>query len=127
MGSARATVPVIDFAGFAAGGAPRSRIAREIGEACRAHGFFYVVGHGVDATLTRRLETLSRAFFAQDLRTKLRIAMIHGGRAWRGYFPVGAELTSGVPDRKEGLYLGTELSADHPLVRAGTPMHVANL
>ena len=28
--------------------------------------------------------------------------MERGGRAWRGYFPVGAELTSGQPDLKEG-------------------------
>jgi len=49
------------------------------------------------------------------------------GRAWRGYFAVGDELTSGVPDRKEGLYLGTELPPQHPLVRAGTPVHGPNL
>jgi isopenicillin N synthase-like dioxygenase len=40
---------------------------------------------------------------------------------------VGGELTSGVPDRKEGLYFGTELPADHPRVRVGTPLHGANL
>ena len=28
--------------------------------------------------------------------------MTHGGRAWRGWFPVGGELTSGAPDMKEG-------------------------
>ena len=50
-----------------------------------------------------------------------------GGRAWRGYFPVGGELTSGRPDLKEGLYFGAELDDDHPLVRAGTPMHGRNL
>ncbi len=36
--------------------------------------------------------------------------MSRGGRAWRGYFPVGGELTSGRPDLKEGLYFGEELS-----------------
>ena len=35
--------------------------------------------------------------------------MAKGGRAWRGYFPVGGELTSGKPDRKQGLYFGEEL------------------
>jgi isopenicillin N synthase-like dioxygenase len=40
---------------------------------------------------------------------------------------VGDELTSGRPDQKEGLYFGAELAADHPLVRAGTPMHGPNL
>jgi isopenicillin N synthase-like dioxygenase len=53
--------------------------------------------------------------------------MEHGGRAWRGYFPVGGELTSGRPDLKEGLYFGAELGPEHPLVRAGTPLHGANL
>ena len=53
--------------------------------------------------------------------------MERGGRAWRGYFPVGAELTSGRPDRKEGLYFGAELPADDPRVLAGIPLHGANL
>ncbi|MEX2206254.1 MAG: 2-oxoglutarate and iron-dependent oxygenase domain-containing protein [Myxococcota bacterium] len=122
-----AIVPVIDVAPLAGDLRERRRVARRIGDACRAHGFFYVTGHGVDEALTRRLETLSRAFFARDLDSKRRIAMAHGGRAWRGYFAVGDELTSGVPDRKEGLYLGTELPPEHPLVRARTPMHGANL
>jgi isopenicillin N synthase-like dioxygenase len=41
-----------------------------------------------------------------------------GGRAWRGWFPLGGELTSGRPDWKEGLYLGTELGEEHPRVAA---------
>jgi isopenicillin N synthase-like dioxygenase len=53
--------------------------------------------------------------------------MAHGGRAWRGWFPVGGELTSGVPDIKEGLYFGAELAPDDPRVVAGTPLHGANL
>ena len=57
----------------------------------------------------------------------MQIHMSRGGRAWRGYFPVGGELTSGQPDLKEGLYFGTELDDDDPRVRAGTPMHGRNL
>jgi isopenicillin N synthase-like dioxygenase len=49
------------------------------------------------------------------------------GKAWRGYFPVGGELTSGRPDLKEGFYFGTELNADDPRVRAGVALHAANL
>src|SRR5689334_2246822 len=53
--------------------------------------------------------------------------MVHGGRAWRGWFPVGGELTSGTPDRKEGLYFGAELGPDDPAVRDGVPLHGPNL
>jgi isopenicillin N synthase-like dioxygenase len=105
----------------------RKEVARKIAKACEAHGFFYLVGHGIGRDALQALEAESRAFFALPLEAKMEIAMARGGRAWRGYFPVGAELTSGRPDLKEGLYLGTDLGPDHPRVRAGTPMHGANL
>jgi isopenicillin N synthase-like dioxygenase len=53
--------------------------------------------------------------------------MARGGLAWRGWFPVGGELTSGRPDRKEGVYFGTELPLTDPRVAAGTPLHGPNL
>ncbi len=53
--------------------------------------------------------------------------MVHAGRAWRGWFPVGGELTSGRPDRKEGIYFGAEHPADHPRVVTGEALHGANL
>ncbi|VTU22096.1 2-oxoglutarate-dependent ethylene/succinate-forming enzyme [Variovorax sp. SRS16] len=120
-------LPLIDIAALVAATPARAAVAAEIGAACRAHGFFYAIGHGVDPALTHRLETLSRRFFALDEATKMRWRMALGGRAWRGYFPLGGELTSGRPDWKEGLYLGTELADDHPLVRARTPVHGRNL
>lgn len=105
----------------------RQRAADRIGDACRTHGFFYIEGHGIDDGLQGALREESRAFFALPLEEKMKIRMLLGGRAWRGYFPVGGELTSGRPDLKEGLYLGTELPADDPRVRAGWPLHGANL
>jgi isopenicillin N synthase-like dioxygenase len=53
--------------------------------------------------------------------------MEHGGPAWRGWFPLGGELTSGTPDDKEGFYVGAELAADDARVRAGTPLHGPNI
>jgi isopenicillin N synthase-like dioxygenase len=120
-------VPLIDVGALVARSGDRARAAEEIGRACREHGFFYVAGHHVDEGLQRGLEQHSRRFFAQDLATKMEISMERGGRAWRGYFPVGGELTSGKPDVKEGIYFGAELSANHPMVKAGTPLHGANL
>jgi isopenicillin N synthase-like dioxygenase len=120
-------VPVIDVAPLVHHTEERARTAEQIGAACRESGFFYVVNQGIDEQLCRRLEALSREFFAQSEPQKMQIAMSRGGRAWRGYFPVGRELTSGKPDRKEGLYFGAELPVDHPAVRAGTPLHGPNL
>ena len=120
-------VPIVEVSELVAGTAGQLAVAERLGRACRESGFFYVVGHGVEEGLQLRLRELSREFFAQDVDAKLRIRMALGGRAWRGYFRVGDELTSGKPDQKEGLYFGTELPADHPLVQAGTPMHGPNL
>jgi polar amino acid transport system ATP-binding protein len=121
------SLPVIDLRQATLGNAERAALARELDLACSEFGFFYLVGHSVDARLTERLVRLSREFFARDAAEKLRIHMSRGGRAWRGYFPVGGELTSGTPDLKEGIYFGTELDANDARVRAGTPMHGANL
>lgn len=120
-------VPVIDVGPLVAGTGARHEVARQLGRACRKCGFFYVVAHGIDESLCLRLEDLSRQFFAQSVAEKMHISMAQGGRAWRGYFPVGDELTAGKPDQKEGLYFGAELPDDHPAVLAKTPLHGRNL
>lgn len=109
------TVPVIDLRGDDAD------VAAAIDRACRTRGFFLVTGHGVPAELVDALDSAARAFFALDDAVKEPTAMRHGGRAWRGWFPLGGELTSGRPDRKEGLYFGAELPPDE------RPMHGPNL
>ncbi len=96
-------------------------VATSLTEACEAHGFFLVEGHGVDMEAVRQLEQLAREFFALEDEEKQRIAMERGGRAWRGWFPYQGELTSGRPDGKEGIYFGTELPPDD------RPMHGPNL
>jgi isopenicillin N synthase-like dioxygenase len=95
--------------------------------ACREFGFFYLTGHGLDGSAGARTMALAQKFFASDAAEKMKIHMSRGGRAWRGYFPVGGELTSGAADLKEGLYFGTELDDSDPRVQAGTPMHGRNL
>jgi len=121
------SLPIIDVSSLVSRGPGSEAVGRKIGSACRDRGFFYVVGHGVDRGLCRQLEELSRIFFAQSRETKLTIRMERGGPAWRGYFPVGAELTSGEPDEKEGLYFGTELGEEDARVAAGLPLHGRNL
>jgi isopenicillin N synthase-like dioxygenase len=123
-------VPVIDIRPLREAG-PDADAAAEVGSAidgaCRDVGFFSVTGHGVPAEQTELLDHLAREFFARPEREKGEIAMARGGRAWRGWFPLGGELTSGVPDRKEGLYFGRDLPADDARVVAGRPLHGPNL
>ena len=105
----------------------RRRVGADLDRACRTSGFVLVTGHGVDRGLRDDLERYSRQFFALPEETKAEIAMLRAGSAWRGWFPVGGELTAGEPDRKEGIYFGTELGLDDPRVAAGVPLHGANL
>lgn len=118
---------MIDVSALATGDDGITEVASQIDRACRAFGFFYVVGHGVPEDVQDELDAAARRFFALPEPTKAEIAMPRGGLAWRGWFPLEGELTSGRPDRKEGLYFGEELGPDDPRVVRGTPLHGANL
>lgn len=118
------SIPVIDFSFFSTA---KTEIAHQINKACLQHGFFYITGHGVSIELQNRLKDLSDIFFRLPEEDKLTIAMHKAGKAWRGYFPLNGELTSGKPDLKEGIYFGTELPADDPRVEQEIPLHGANL
>jgi isopenicillin N synthase-like dioxygenase len=123
------TVPTIDIAPLLDPAADADDVAAtsaRIADACVSHGFLQIVGHGIDPGLRRGLHDAAAAFFALDPEEKDRISMRHGGAAWRGWFPVGDELTAGVPDDKEGLYFGAELAPDDPRVVARRPLHGPN-
>ena len=120
------TLPVIDVSDLLVG-RDGERAAAEIGAACRDTGFFYAVGHGVTPDTLARLTQESWRFFALPEAEKRKVEMARCGRAWRGWFPLGGELTSGKPDLKEGFYFGEELGPDDPRVRAGLPLHGASL
>ncbi len=119
-------LPIVDVSRLVAGEADPA-VGVAIDEACRHTGFFVVTGHGADLDLLAELAALARDFFSRPEEEKAAVAMRHAGSAWRGWFPLGGELTSGVPDGKEGLYVGEELPPDHPRVRSGTPLHGPNL
>jgi isopenicillin N synthase-like dioxygenase len=120
--------PVIDMAPLFAGEERgHQAVAAAVARACEDDGFFYVVGHGVGPATLARLEDEARGFFALPLAEKEAMSMAHGGAAWRGWFPFRGELTSARPDDKEGVYFGEELGADDARVKAGWPLHGANL
>jgi len=113
-------LPVIDVAPALAAGDPKS-IAEKVDRGCRDLGFFIVTGHDIDPQAFTRLDGLAREFFALADAEKAEITMALGGNAWRGWFPLGGELTSGVPDQKEGIYFGAERPPDP------RPLHGPNL
>lgn len=100
--------------------------AKALDKACRRHGFFRISGHGLSGKRDA-MEDSAREFFALPDDTKRRVEMSRAGRAWRGWFPVGGELTSGQADGKEGLYVGLDHDDDHPRVKSHTPLHGHNL
>lgn len=119
-------LPLVDVAPLLDGSGVTD-VARHLDDACRRFGFACITGHGLPPEQLRDLLRLASEFFALPDDAKTEIAMQHAGRAWRGWFPVGGELTSGIPDGKEGIYFGEELPADHPAVVAGLPLHGPNL
>lgn len=120
-------LPIIDVDDLRGEGPAADAVARQIDSACREIGFFLIRGATLPHDLLAELDRMARRFFALPDPVKGTVAMARGGRAWRGWFPEGGELTSGRPDRKEGLYLGLDLAPDHPRVRARTPLHGPNL
>ena len=119
-------VPVIDI-GPLLDGTGVEAVTDRIAAACRGSGFFSIVNHGIDPAQFRAIEDVARRFFALPAERKGAVAMARGGPAWRGWFPLDGELTSGIPDHKEGYYFGRELPPTDPRVRSGTPLHGPNL
>ena len=115
------TLPVIDLSPML-GGAAQDKVAVGLAlrEACEHTGFFYVSGHGIDPALIQRVFAQSQQFFAQPMDAKLETDKAQS-KANRGYEKLGGQtLEPGMPpDLKEGFYIGEELAADHPNVRAG--------
>eukprot|EP01079_Euglenida_sp_SAG-EU17-18_P001318 gene1319-2731_t len=117
--------PVIDISPLAGGSSGASAgVAAQIHAACVDSGFFYITGHGVSPDLVARLEALSREFFALPSSEKQKarhVSMARGGKAWRGWFRVGEEFTSGRPDMKEGYYFGSHTDPSAPQVAVPGP------
>lgn len=105
----RQSVPVIDLGGPAGMADPATitRVAGEIGDACRDWGFFQIVNHGVDAAHLERVWQTVSAFF-QLPRTEKRQLYRTGDNPW-GFFD--RELTKNQRDKKEIFDIGPEIEA----------------
>ena len=95
-------IPIIDLS------LPDSEIKKSLQKAMSSVGFFYIKNHGINETKIQELSTIFGEFFELSLEQKQKIRMELAGLAWRGWFPLHGEMTSGKPDRKEGYYFGSE-------------------
>lgn len=121
-------IPVIDVAALRSRDAAGTRrVAREIGEACRDIGFFYVRGHGISEERIDNVFKSASAFFALPLEEKMKLSMEQRSRCFRGYAPVLSELADGKRNSYELMEFSVDFDESHPDVLAGKPMHGPNL
>ena len=106
-GESNGDVPQLDLRGFDAGESQRAQFLAELRIAAHDIGFFYLIGHGVEAALLRDVLDAAKQFFALPEADKLAIEMIHSPH-FRGYNRVAAERTGGTPDWREQIDIGPE-------------------
>jgi isopenicillin N synthase-like dioxygenase len=107
MGLASTRLPVLDFRRHAADADTRAGFLDALRTASREVGFFYLVGHGIDAALVAEVRQAAHRFFALPEAEKLAIDMVNSPH-FRGYTRPGWERTRGRPDWREQIDIGAE-------------------
>ena len=100
-------LPILDLSELDAGEVRAQAFRDQLRQVTHEVGFFYLVGHGIDPSLTDNILSVSRRFFALDEADKLEIANTESPQ-FRGYTRVGKELTNGNVDWREQIDIGPE-------------------
>jgi isopenicillin N synthase-like dioxygenase len=101
------TIPTVDLSAWRRSESERAALAEHVREICHHVGFFYLVGHRVDASFTDEYFSALQRFFALPEDTKAQIDKAKSPH-FRGWERTGAELTNNRPDHREQLDLSTE-------------------
>lgn len=99
------TLPTLDLSRFHS--QDRDAFVAELRHVLHAHGFFYLIGHGVAQALIDEVLAAAKRFFALPMEEKLKIEMIKSPH-FRGYNRAGKERTRGEQDWREQLDINTE-------------------
>ena len=105
-------IPVVDIASLVDSDASQPdklKTAEEIGNACRKVGFFYVKNHGIGEQHRERMFTESKRFFDLPPEEKMKLHLAKSSD-YRGYVPLGGEVTKQQKDWHESLDLRPDLS-----------------
>lgn len=79
-----------------------SSVVRQLDQACREAGFFYVKGHGIPDAMIKEVRDVAHSFFSLPYEEKLNIK-ISPKAGYRGYQRIGENITKGVPDIHEAI------------------------
>ncbi|QRY61971.1 isopenicillin N synthase family oxygenase [Gordonia sp. PDNC005] len=104
MTHAHATLPIVDMALL---DSDRVAFQESLRTAAHEYGFFYLVGHGIDATTSDRLFDTARDFFALPDADKFGVEMLRSPQ-FRGYTRFGGEYTQGAIDWREQIDVAAE-------------------
>jgi isopenicillin N synthase-like dioxygenase len=115
-------IPVIGVTSLRTRAIDERAVVREIGDACRGIGFFYITGHGIAPETLARVFLLSRQFFTAPASLKNQ-ARFSGPAANRGFISFGGEtLDPGKPpDLKEAFNIGSSLPLMIPICLPESP------
>ncbi|OGM41100.1 oxidoreductase [Aspergillus bombycis] len=113
-------LPVLDFSAFY-GEDPKAKakLVEQVWQSCVYNGFFQITGHRILWELQQRAVGCSKRFFCLPLEEKFKIDK-KNNTFNRGYELQSQMNEAGAsPDLKEGLYIGREISTDHPYFLEG--------
>jgi isopenicillin N synthase-like dioxygenase len=103
--------PLVDLAPWFGGDArERAELCRRVGQLCHQVGFFYVVNHGIPASVSADYLAAIKSFFALPQAVKRSIDK-HGSAQFRGWEELGSELTNNQVDYREQIDIGVERDA----------------
>ncbi|BBN08381.1 protein MpDOXC26 [Marchantia polymorpha subsp. ruderalis] len=103
------------------------KVVKEIDEACRKVGFFYVQGHGVPFEMIDLVRKLGHDFFNLSTEEKHTIKMTQAS-GWRGYQTLGENVTKGISDMHEAIDYFRDCDAEFPrLLHEDHPLSGRNL
>ena len=117
-------IPVIDISPLVGPqDNPKSlrKTAKEIENACKNIGFFYVKNHQIPQNHLDAVILVMQEFFNLPEEEKMKIH-IGNSDVFRGYTPLGKELTNAKNDWHECVDFGLDLEPNHPEVIAGNQL-----
>tara|TARA_Y100001001_G_scaffold27629_2_gene23116 strand:+ start:92 stop:1072 length:981 start_codon:yes stop_codon:yes gene_type:complete len=117
-------IPVIDISPLIGPqNNPKSlrKTAKEIENACKNIGFFYVKNHQIPQNHLDAVILVMQEFFNLPEEEKMKIH-IGNSDVFRGYTPLGKELTNAKYDWHECVDFGLDLEPNHPEVIAGNQL-----